>query len=88
MAEATTTTADKPTKARPSREEAKCTKEGCKRPYRAKGYCNVHYKAWRRGEMEEHTARYKVCTKEGCKKPRAAQGSLCEEHLKADKASA
>ncbi|HEX2574175.1 MAG TPA: hypothetical protein VH877_31805 [Polyangia bacterium] len=75
-------------KLRPSREESKCSKEGCKRPYRAKGYCNVHYKAWRRGELEGHRARYRICTKEGCRKPRAIQGSLCEEHLQAAKGEA
>lgn len=35
-----------------SREEKTCKIKGCKRPYRAKGYCNVHYKAWRKGELE------------------------------------
>jgi hypothetical protein len=76
-----TTTETAPTKRRPARAEAKCSKEGCKRPYRAKGYCVTHYKQWRRGAMEGHTARYKTCTKEGCRKPRAA-GSLCAEHAK------
>ena len=66
--------------------ERKCSIEGCKRPYRAKGYCNVHYKQWRQGEMEGHKARYKTCTKEGCRKPRA-EGSLCAEHAK-EKAAA
>lgn len=64
---------------RPSREEAHCSVEGCKRPYRAKSYCVSHYRKWRRGEMEAHRARYKICTKEGCRKPRAV-GSLCAEH--------
>ena len=59
--------------------EAACSVAGCKRPYRAKGYCVTHYKTWRRGEMEAHHARYKTCTKEGCRKPRA-KGSLCTEH--------
>lgn len=63
----------------PPREEKKCSVEGCKRPYRAKGYCNVHYKKWRHGEMEGHRPRYKTCTKEGCHKPRV-KGSLCAEH--------
>ncbi len=61
-----------------SRENKKCRQEGCKRPYRAKGYCNVHYRLWRQGELPKH--RYKICTKEGCRKPRAKQGSLCAEH--------
>jgi hypothetical protein len=72
------------TKKRLSKAEAKCGVEGCKRPYRAKGYCNVHYKAWRQGEMEGHKARYKTCSKEGCKKP-VFQWGMCEEHFKAKK---
>lgn len=75
-------------KLRLSRKESKCSIEGCKRPYRAKRFCNVHYKAWRRGEMEGHRARYRICTKEGCRKPRAIQGSLCDEHLKAARGEA
>ena len=67
------------TKRRLSRGESHCRIEGCKRPYRAKGYCISHYQAWRRGEVEGHRGRYKTCTKEGCRKPRA-QGSLCAEH--------
>jgi hypothetical protein len=34
-----------------AREEKSCSIEGCKRPYKAKGYCNVHYKQWRRGKL-------------------------------------
>jgi hypothetical protein len=64
----TTETADK-----------KCSKEGCKRPYRAKGYCVTHYKLWRRGELEGHKARYKICSKEACKKSAGRYG-LCDEH--------
>ncbi len=60
-----------------SREDKKCRMEGCKRPYRAKEYCNVHYRQWRHGKLAK--ARYKICTKEGCRKPRA-KGSLCAEH--------
>jgi hypothetical protein len=68
MAEATETTTAK-----------KCSVEGCKRPYRAKGYCVTHYKLWRRGEMEGHKTRYKLCSKESCKKPAGRYG-LCDEH--------
>ena len=81
MAEAETAAPETATKKRPSRDEAHCTVEGCKRPYRAKGYCVTHYKTWRRGEIKEHTARYKTCTKESCRKPRFV-GSLCAEHAK------
>lgn len=63
-----------------SREEKKCSQEGCKRPYKAKALCNVHYRKWRHGELPG--GRYKTCTKEGCNKARAtgAQGSFCAEH--------
>ena len=74
-------------KTRPSRDESHCSLEGCKRPYRAKGYCVTHYKEWRRGEMKGHTGRYKICTKEACRKPRAF-GSLCAEHGKPAEVSA
>ena len=67
------------TKTTAPRESHKCSKEGCKRPYRAKGYCVTHYKLWRRGELEGHKGRYKICSKEACKKPAGRYG-LCEEH--------
>jgi hypothetical protein len=70
---------EKATKTTPSRGERKCSVEGCKRPYRAKSYCVVHYQAWRRGEMEAHKARYKICSKEGCRK-RAGRFGVCDEH--------
>ncbi len=60
--------------------EEKCRIEGCKRPYRAKGYCQIHYKKWRHGELPH--PRYKICTAEGCRK-RRSQWGLCEEHYKA-----
>ncbi len=62
----------------PARSAKKCSVESCKRPYRAKSFCNVHYRLWRHGELPH--PRYKICTKEGCRKPRALPGSLCEEH--------
>lgn len=61
-------------------EALKCGVEGCKKEYRAKGYCDAHYKSWRRGELGH--ARYKTCEAPECKKKRAAQGALCEEHAK------
>jgi hypothetical protein len=71
----------------PSREERKCSIEGCKRPYRAKSYCVVHYQNWRRGEMENHKSRYKLCSKEGCKKPSGRWG-MCDEHRGSGEAAA
>lgn len=60
-----------------------CSVEGCKRPYRAKGYCAVHFKKWRAGEMPKKT-RYKICTEENCRKPMIRWG-VCEAHLRARK---
>jgi len=57
-----------------------CKAEKCKRPYRAKGYCNVHYKKWRRGELPH--SRYDICNQDPCRKPQHLRG-LCDEHYKA-----
>jgi hypothetical protein len=62
-----------------------CKKDGCEKPAAGKGYCTLHYKAWRRGELPKK--RYKICTAEGCRKPRFA-GSKCEEHSKKTAAAA
>jgi len=61
-----------------------CTVEGCKRGYRAKGYCFFHYKKWRAGELPH--GRYDTCSNEECHK-RVAQHGMCEEHLNAWRAS-
>ncbi|MDP3936569.1 MAG: hypothetical protein Q8R92_00350 [Deltaproteobacteria bacterium] len=58
--------------------EKRCRIEGCKRPYRAKSYCNVHYREWRQGKYGK--ARFKICSKEECLGKRDAMG-LCETHL-------
>ncbi len=73
-----------------AKEGRSCKIEGCKRPYRAKGYCNVHYRKWRRGELPK--PRYKTCNqgskkrkkgeKKECLKPVFKRG-LCEEHYNA-----
>ncbi len=63
-------------------ENKKGKVENCKRPYRAKGYCNIHYKKWRHGELPHK--RFKACNAEGCRKPMVTWG-LCEEHYKAKK---
>jgi hypothetical protein len=36
----------------------KCSIEGCKRAYQAKGYCFFHYDKWKNGELPK--ARHKV----------------------------
>jgi hypothetical protein len=61
-----------------------CTVEGCKRAYRAKGYCFFHYGKWQAGELPH--SRYKTCSKEECRK-KVLQHGLCEEHFNAWKAS-
>jgi len=62
-------------------ETKKCKVEACKRPYRAKGYCTVHYNKWRRGEMPTK-ARYKTCGEENCRKAIFKFG-ICEPHYTA-----
>src|SRR5450631_3421032 len=61
-----------------------CTIEGCKRGYRAKGFCFFHYKKWRAGELPH--GRYKTCANPECKK-KVSEHGLCDEHFKAWKAS-
>lgn len=61
-------------------EAQKCKTEGCKRAYRAKGYCGVHYREWRHGKLAH--PRYNTCSQEECHKKVVKHG-LCEEHLKA-----
>ncbi len=63
-----------------------CKIEGCKRAYRAKGFCFFHYDQWRRGELEKFPGRYDTCGKEGCKK-KVVEHGLCQEHFDAWKKS-
>lgn len=58
----------------------KCQVKGCKRAYRAKGYCRIHYNKWRRGELPK--SRFKTCSAEDCLKKVFMKG-LCEEHYQA-----
>jgi len=57
--------------------ENACTVEGCKRPYRAKGYCYFHFKKWRQGELPH--GRYRTCSKAECRQ-KATRHGLCEKH--------
>ena len=57
----------------------KCSIEGCKRAYQAKGYCFFHYDKWKSGELPK--GRFDTCSKEGCHKKVVAHG-LCAEHQK------
>lgn len=58
-----------------------CKSEGCGKEVRAKGYCDRHYREWRRGKLPK--ARYATCHGEGCLKPRVRRG-LCEDHYAKD----
>ena len=57
--------------------ENACAVEGCKRPYRAKGYCYFHFKKWRQGELPH--SRYRTCSKAECRQ-KAVRHGLCEKH--------
>ncbi len=73
-----------------SAENRACKVEGCKGPYRARGYCRVHYQKWRRGKLPR--PRFKTCNhgvnklkrgeKKECLQPVFRRG-LCEEHYQA-----
>lgn len=63
----------------------KCKIENCKRPYRAKGYCNVHFNKWRKGELDTKP-RYKICSEEKCNGELYRWG-LCKQHYDAKLAS-
>lgn len=56
-----------------------CKLDGCEGEVRGKGYCDRHYRAWRRGKLPK--ARYRTCNEKGCTKPTHHRG-LCEEHFK------
>src|SRR4051812_37888335 len=57
-----------------------CKMTGCKREYKAKGYCVSHYKKWRQGELGKK--RYKACKDFNCFKPMALnRHGFCEEHF-------
>ena len=68
-----------------TRRNTPCKIEGCKRPYRAKGYCVSHYQKWRRGELDAKP-RYKICCEENCRQPLFKKG-YCEQHYSAWSAS-
>jgi len=61
--------------------KGECKIEECNRPARAKGYCGIHYKKWRKGEYGK--TRYKICKAEGCAQRRHLK-AYCEEHYKSE----
>lgn len=56
-----------------------CKVDGCKRHYRAKGYCKTHYRAWRQGKLGK--PRYTRCHAYGCTIPMGMnRHGFCEKH--------
>ena len=60
-----------------------CKAEGCETEVRAKGYCDRHYRKWRKGLMPK--PRHRTCNQAGCTKARARQG-LCVDHFASSRA--
>jgi hypothetical protein len=69
----------------PTEGEAKtpsqaCQVSGCKREYRAKGYCKTHYRKWRNGAFGNE--RYTTCKDNECRRPQGLNRfGYCEEHF-------
>jgi hypothetical protein len=55
-----------------------CKAESCEKDVRAKGYCDRHYRRWRKGKMGK--ARHRSCNEKGCGKAAVRRG-LCVEHF-------
>lgn len=55
-----------------------CKAASCEKEVRAKGYCDRHYRAWRKGTMGK--PRHRSCNEKGCGKAPDRRG-LCAEHF-------
>ena len=55
-----------------------CKNEGCSGDVRAKGYCDRHYRKWRKGLLAK--PRHRTCNQQGCRKARARKG-FCLDHF-------
>ena len=55
-----------------------CKAEGCDKEVRAKGYCDRHYRSWRKGKMGK--PRHRSCNEKGCGKAPLRRG-LCLDHF-------
>ncbi len=54
-----------------------CKADSCDKDVRAKGYCDQHYRKWRKGSMGK--PRHRACNADDCGKIPYRRG-LCEEH--------
>jgi len=55
-----------------------CKAASCEKDVRAKGYCDRHYRAWRKGKLGK--PRRRSCNEKGCGKAAARRG-LCADHF-------
>jgi hypothetical protein len=55
-----------------------CKANACDKEVRAKGYCDRHYRAWRKGAMGK--PRHRSCNEKGCGKAVVRRG-LCADHF-------
>jgi hypothetical protein len=55
-----------------------CKAASCEAEVRAKGYCDRHYRAWRKGTMGK--PRHRSCNEKGCGKAPVRRG-LCADHF-------
>jgi len=62
-----------------------CKAASCDKDVRAKGYCDRHYRAWRKGTMGK--PRHRSCNEKGCGKAPLRRG-LCADHFAKLKAKA
>lgn len=59
-------------------ETSTCKAASCDKAVRAKGYCDRHYRAWRKGKLGK--PRHRSCNESGCGKAPCRRG-LCPEHF-------
>jgi hypothetical protein len=55
-----------------------CKAQDCDKEVRAKGYCDRHYRKWRKGLMGK--PRHTTCNESGCFKARQRRG-FCVDHF-------
>ena len=55
-----------------------CKAADCDKAVRAKGYCDRHYRSWRKGKMGK--PRHRSCNEAGCGKAPLRRG-LCADHF-------
>lgn len=59
------------------KHNTRCSVDGCESPYKAKGFCNAHYRRMLRHGFAEFPTRY--CSVEGCEEVHYGNG-LCRLH--------